>query len=356
MGCLALGLSDSVGLIGLVVTVALVAAVLWLLDWLLLRRHPELSTEERSPRQALLLVLTVVGIVAVMLAWPAGPNTRELMLGVVGLVLSAVIALSSTTFVANAMAGLMLRSVQSFRPGDFIRVGEQFGRVTERGLFHTEIQTADRDLTTLPNLYLVSNPLTVVRSSGTIVSATLSLGYDVAHAVVEPLLIEAARQVELRDPFVQITELGDFSVGYRIAGFLADPRELISTRTTLRRKVLDVLHAAGIEIVSPAFMNQRALAPGARMIPRDRTAAADPAPAPPEPENIIFDKADTAAKVETLRNARAALHKRLDQLTEQLKGAADEQHAGVEQRIEHTKTSIERLDQRSAATEEEMRE
>ena len=63
--------------------------------------------------------------------------------------------------------------MRNFRPGDFVRVGERLGRVTERGLFHTEIQTEDRDLTTLPNLYLVTNPVTVVRASGTIVSTTV---------------------------------------------------------------------------------------------------------------------------------------------------------------------------------------
>ena len=62
-----------------------------------------------------------------------GDTSRGQLLALLGLALTAVIALSSTTFVANAMAGLMLRSVKSFRPGDFIRVGEQSGRVTERG-------------------------------------------------------------------------------------------------------------------------------------------------------------------------------------------------------------------------------
>ena len=51
--------------------------------------------------------------------------------------------------------------------GDFISAGDQFGRVTERGLFHTEIQTETRDLTTVPNLFLVTHPVTTVRSSGT---------------------------------------------------------------------------------------------------------------------------------------------------------------------------------------------
>ena len=42
---------------------------------------------------------------------------------------TATVALSSTTFVANTMAGLMLRLVRNFRPGEFVRVGDHFGSV-----------------------------------------------------------------------------------------------------------------------------------------------------------------------------------------------------------------------------------
>ena len=121
-------------------------------------------------------VLALLGCMIILLAVPIGDDTRTQLIGLLGLLLSVVIALASTTFVANAMAGFMLRAVRSFHTGDFIQVGEQFGRVTERGLFHIEIQTEDRDLTTLPNLYLVSNPVKVIRYSGTVVSATVSLG------------------------------------------------------------------------------------------------------------------------------------------------------------------------------------
>ena len=97
------------------------------------------------------------------------------------------------------MAGFMLRGVNNFKLGDFLRVGEQFGRVTERGFFHTEIQTENRDLTTLPNIYLVSQPVTVVRSSGTVISAEVSLGYDVPVESTKRLLAQAAVDVELAD-------------------------------------------------------------------------------------------------------------------------------------------------------------
>jgi len=153
----------------------------------------------------------------------------------------------------------MLRSIRSFRAGDFIRVDSHFGRVSGRDLFHIEIQNEDRDLTTLPNLYLATTPVKVIRSSGTIVTSELSLGYDVSREKVEALMIEALRMPELEEPFVQITRLGDFSIMYRACGLLKDITLLISVRSRLNKCILDKLHEAGIEIVSPAFMNTRSV-------------------------------------------------------------------------------------------------
>lgn len=156
-------------LIQALITVAAVVVWLRITSWLLLHRKRELNEESRFPRRIFMLVLAGVGVVLVILTLPVGDATQSDLFRLLGLLLTTVIALSSTTLVANATAGFMLRAVRSFRPGDFVRVGEQFGRVTTRGLFHTEIQTEDRDLTTLPNLHLISNPITVVRASGTIV-------------------------------------------------------------------------------------------------------------------------------------------------------------------------------------------
>ena len=146
--------------------------------------------------QAIMLAITAVAVLAGVFALPVSETTRGQLLSLIGIVLTGIVAFSSTTFVSNAMAGLMLRAVGNFRPGDWVRVGDQFGRVTERGVFHTELQTEDRDLATLPNLYLVTNPVVVVRESGTIVSVQLSLGYERHHAELEPLLADAARAAD----------------------------------------------------------------------------------------------------------------------------------------------------------------
>ena len=205
-------------------------------NWFFLGRRLKLGAEAKLPRQLLMLCLSICGFLSIVLLLPMSDSTRGQVLSLLGVVFTGVIALSSTTFVANAMSGLLLRLINSYKPGDFIRIGDSFGRVTERGLFHTEIQTEDRDLTTFPNLYLVTNSVTVVHSSGTIITVDLSLGYDLPVNKVEELLQQAATETGLTDPFVLVTSLGDFSISYRVAGFLTDVGPVSYTHLTLPTK------------------------------------------------------------------------------------------------------------------------
>ncbi len=320
----------------LATTLAVLVAVLlalWAANWLLLRRHRGLGEESRFPRRIAMVLLAGIGLVVIVLDLPVGGETRGQLLGLFGLALTAVIALSSTTLVANAMAGMMLRAVRSFRPGDFVRVGEQVGRVTERGLFHVEIQTEDRDLTTIPNLYMISHPIVVVRASGTIVSARVSLGYENPHAEVEEFLARAAGEARLQEPFVQVVDLGDFSVTYRVAGFLPEVKHLLSARSNLRKAMLDTLHGGGIEIVSPAFMNQRPQPEGSQVVPPDTAPRPARAAADPIPEELIFDKAEQAEKLEELRAEREDLQAETKALEESLAKADEADRPGLEVEI-----------------------
>ena len=281
-------------LLPLLATLLFVSLSLGGLSWWL-RRHQPANPEAHLPRQLLVIGCWVLAILLVLISLPISETTRGQLLSLTGLIITALIALSSTTLVANAMAGVLLRIVNSFHPGDYIRVGENFGRVTERGLFHTEVQTEDRDLLTLPNMHLITNPVTVVHKTGTIISATLTLGYDLHHKQVADLLKQAAVDAQLLDPFVHIRELGDFSISYRVGGRLEDVDGLITARSRLRAHVLDTLHGAGLEIVSPSFMNQRPQTDGQKAIPQPyvvRRAVENEQ----KVEDIIFDKAEEASQ------------------------------------------------------------
>lgn len=298
-----------------------------------LKRNPH-STLSRSSSW-LYAVVAFLGLAIIFALLPIDNSAKSSVFSLLGLVVTAVIAISSTTFASNAMAGMMLRMIKHFRPGDFIKVGEHFGRVSEMRWLHTEIQTKNRNLTTLPNLYLVTNAVTVIPSDKALVDASLSLGYDVSHHDVEPILLSAARKIGLADAFVQVTELGDFSIAYRVAGFLDNPKLLLTARSNLRKQIIDSLHSQGVEIVSPTFMNQRQYRGDEVFISevksyqerQNRKATA----------SKVFDKAETAEKIERLKH-------HLQDLDTQLKTIQDEsQQAQMEKEKQQLQVKIDEL-------------
>ncbi len=326
-------------------TLALVSIGLWVGYWFFFLRNGGVKEEARFSARVGMLLLVGMGIVLILLTLPLEKETHKDLFQLLALLITAVITLSSTTFVSNAMAGFMLRGMKSFRLGDFLHVEEQFGRVTERGLFHTEIQTEARDLTTLPNLFLVSHPFTVVRSSGTIVSATVSLGYDISHKTIEKLLLEAASAAKLTDPFVHVLELGDYSVNYRVSGFLGEVKHLLTTRSKLRAKILTTLHEAGIEIVSPNFMNQRQLDSTVRVLPTSQLSSTSTIEEDVETkaETLIFDKADAVAQLEELRAQRESIREEISGLETQVKAKGETIGPWIERRIARIRQEEERL-------------
>ena len=292
----------------------------------------EARPQQAFRRQLYQVAGILVGVLFVLLLMPFDDELRGDLLNLYGLIITATIALSSTTLVGNILAGITLKIIGNCRPGDYITVGDHFGRVTEMDLIHTEIQTEERDLTTLPNLYLVQNPVRVMRSSGTLLSVELSLGYEVSRHDVEDLLKEAAASAGLESPFVQIRNLGDHSVTYRICGLLKDVKNLLAKRRELRARTIDALHSAGIEIVSPTFLNTRAF-------DKDQVFVADVGAERQRdtiPDDIVFDKARKAESVENLK-------KSLDDTLQQIK-ACDKRLEGAESDAEREAAQAEKTE------------
>ncbi len=324
------------------VVVVGVVAVLWGVHWFLIGRHANLGDERKFPRQIVMIGLALVGLVALILSLPIDESSRNRLLGLIGLLASGILAFSSTTVVSNLMAGILLRVTKPFGIGDFVRVGDYFGRVSERGLFDTEIQSETRELIAIPNSFLISNPVTAIRGSGAIVSATLSLGYDVHHSRVEGLLVTAAKESGLDEPFVQILEMGNFTITYRISGVLTEVKWLITARTNLYRSVLDVLHRDGVEIMSPDFRNLRMLPEDRKIVPvmvqemsQEKQVVV---------EDIVFDKAEQA---EQIYSENRELLGKIEEMERSLKEASGEEEERIRKRIEEARKRLEVLEQKS---------
>lgn len=336
---------------GPLVLVAVMITCLFGLNAILLR-YPAGASRRILHRQVIMLAATLLAVFLLIVLLPIRDDLRGQIMGLIGILLSATIALSSTTFLGNALAGILLRSIRSFRTGDFIYIQDQFGRVSDRGLFHIEIQTEDSDLVTLPNLFITNNPVKVSRGSGTIVSSEVSLGYDLPRNQVEGLLIQAAAEVGLQDPFVYILKLGDFSILYRVNGMLLDVKRLLSARSKLNAAILDSLHGAGIEIVSPGFMNTREVS-SQKFTARSVVKQADPVDAQ-VPESIIFEKAEKAASVEEIKAIVAEIETKLETLKKEADLSENDKKTRLIAMIDRLQKQHAQLDQKIAASEKEI--
>lgn len=301
-------------------------------------------------RQVILAIILFIGLILIISSLPISDELKGQLLGLIGIVLSAALALSSTTLLGNALAALMLRIVNPFQAGDFIRGKDFFGRVTNQGLFHTEIQTEDRDLMTIPNLVIASHPVKVIRSSGTVIAASCSLGYDIKRDRIETALVSAAESVGLKDPFVFVTELGDFSITYKLHGLLEHVDSLLSTHSRLNKAMIDHLHASGIEIVSPTFMNQRQVGEQV-FIPKGRVIDSEEEQ---EIEKIIFDKAEVAKKLESDQLMLEDIEQRMKDLERSIKES--EQSEELERKLESYRKLKNRLLSRMEQDKERLKE
>ncbi|MEA1984086.1 MAG: mechanosensitive ion channel [Euryarchaeota archaeon] len=290
----------------------------------------KLFSHNSLARNIILLIIGSIGLLLAILLLPISNESKQIILSTIGIIFGATVALSSTTFVSNGMSGMMMYLVRPFRVGDYIRTGDIFGRVTDHNLLYTSVQSPDRDVITIPNLRLMSTPLTTIRSSGTILSTIVTLGYDVPRTGVEKALTRAAEQAKLEYPFVHILTLGDFSITYKVGGLLTDTKSLITDRSDFKKLVVDALHEADIEIVSPTFMNQRVLKTDQRFIPRADAKEKEYESLPDNSyvpklttEDVVFDKAIEAELVGRIENNLSSINEKRTEMVERVRSMPD---------------------------------
>lgn len=288
-------------------------------------------------KNSIVTFVVLIGIIAFILSLSIDKALKGQILSFLAIVVSAGIALSSTTVLGNLIAGIMNNSMNRFKNGDLIKIGEFQGRVTKTSIFHIEIQLEDSNFITIPNLYIATNPVKLTRKTGTVISTSVSLGYDIPRTIVEESLKKAAILTGLSDPYVYITNLGDYSVLYKIHGFLEDSNKYFSTNSLLNANVMDVLHNKKIEIVSPTFMNQRN-SNEKTFIPMD-SSKNKTLGNKQIPEDLIFDEAIKSENIETNKDQLKELSIQKEFLNEKRKDLKNEDE------IQKIELSIEKIDE-----------
>jgi small-conductance mechanosensitive channel len=220
---------------------------------------------------------------AVVVAYPYIPGSDSAAFKGVSLFLGVIFSLGSTSFIANLIAGTALTYRGVFKVGDWVKIGDEAGRVEEIRSQVVRLRTRDNEQVTIPSSTIlnsnVTNLSTQGESEGLVLRCRVGLGYDVDWRDAERLMLEAASETEgvLQEPapFVNVESLDDFSVAHTLVVRIAEPGPLPGIRTRLNRAILDRFHAAGIQIMSPSYEND----PEDLKIPR-QSPGREPAPDP----------------------------------------------------------------------------
>jgi small-conductance mechanosensitive channel len=222
-----------------------------------------LDTDTARPTRRIFSI--VVWVFALAMAYPflpgAGTDAFKGLSVLVGLMLS----LGGASVIGQAFSGIILMYMRIFRRGDYVRIGDTEGTVTELGMFATRIRTGMGEEIAVSNSTVLTsttkNYSRAVPGTGIVVLDTVvTIGYSTPWRQVEAMLREAARRTDgiahAPEPLVRQTALSDFYAEYRLIGYsraqTADERTDIINH--LHGHIQDVFNEYGVQITSPHYM------------------------------------------------------------------------------------------------------
>ncbi|HEV2431091.1 MAG TPA: mechanosensitive ion channel domain-containing protein, partial [Burkholderiales bacterium] len=164
----------------------------------------------------------------------------------------------------HAFSGMILMYTRTFKRGDYVRIGDNEGTVTDLGMFSTRIRTGLGDEITLSNSTVLAsttrNYSHTVRGTGYVLDAVVTIGYSTPWRQVEAMLLEAARRTDdvATDPtpIVRQTALSDYYVEYRLVAYtpLERPEPRAELLSRLHGHIQDVFNEHGVQIMSPHYV------------------------------------------------------------------------------------------------------
>jgi small-conductance mechanosensitive channel len=196
-----------------------------------------------------------------MLASHAGLNLSGLI--ATSAVLTAVIGLAFQDTLGNVVGGLALQLDDSVRVGDWIKIGDVVGLVTEIRWRYTAIETRNWETVILPNSMLVKGQVTVLgKREGQppywrrIIFFNVDYRYppnDVIRTVEEALRdVSIDRVAKTPAPNCVLMDLSDSFGRYALRYWLTDLHHDDGTDSVIRTRIFFALRRARIQLSMPA--------------------------------------------------------------------------------------------------------
>jgi small-conductance mechanosensitive channel len=220
--------------------------------------------EPDTARATRRLLIAAIWLFSLTVAYPHIPGSNTAAFKGVTVFAGLMVSLGSTGMVNQIMSGLVAVYSRALRTGDYVKINDNEGVVTEVGLLSTKIVTPRREEITIPNAVLVGtttmNYSRLAGREGAIVGTTITIGYDAPWRQVHAMLLLAAeRTTSIRrepQPYVLQRALSDFYVEYELRVHLDRPENRVRMLSELHAQIQDAFNEFGVQIMSPHFETQ----------------------------------------------------------------------------------------------------
>lgn len=206
----------------------------------------------------------VVGVVSIVvligIASRAGFNITGLV--ATSAVLTAVIGLALQDTLGNIVGGLAVQTDDSINVGDWIRIGDRDGRVTEVRWRYAAIETRDWETIIIPNSQLVKEQVTILGRRGEPRRLRVLAHFNVDFrfypstviSVVETALRSSsiAGMADTPVPDCVFTEAQDSYARYAVRYWLTDMEAGPRVKSDVLTRIYFALRRAGIPLSMPA--------------------------------------------------------------------------------------------------------
>jgi small-conductance mechanosensitive channel/CRP-like cAMP-binding protein len=206
-------------------------------------------------------------VAAVVLLWigmwlrTAGLNLSSVV--TTSAVLTGIIAFSMQDTLGNILGGLFLQLDRSLRIGDWVRIDDVSGRVTDIRWRYTAIETRGRETVIVPNSSLMRSRFTVMGSRHDPSmhwrrSISFSLTADNDFNGIEAVLVQAVVNADIAHiatdlaPTCVLMELLPAGGVYALRYWLTDPRYDDMTDSAVRLHCQAALRRAGVRVAMPS--------------------------------------------------------------------------------------------------------
>ncbi|MCL1908233.1 MAG: mechanosensitive ion channel family protein [Holophagaceae bacterium] len=218
--------------------------------------HPDTAAPTRR------IVVALLWVFAVVMAYPHIPGNESIAFKSISVFIGLLVSFGSAGVVNQAMNGLAIMYARSFKTGDYVKIGEVEGTVSELSMLSTKLHTIRHEEIVIPNSVVISqtthNYTRLLDEHGVGISTTLRFNHDVPWRQVHALLLMAAKNTNglTKDPapYVIQTDLGSACEYTLVVHMVADPKLRQFVKSELHQNIQDSFNQFGLKLMTPLYI------------------------------------------------------------------------------------------------------